>query len=298
MRRTDVPLAGWVALGLVLVGCDGSPAGHPGAVDHSEPVAIDAAIPGATYLGLPLGLVDTGAPVVTPGDGAVGLLAIGMSNGRMEFDRYRERYEGHPDVAPEIRLVNCAQGGKALESWISEPELWSACADSIRAAGLDESQVRVIWAKSANQFTGHGRTLPDPRADYYAVVENLDSLVGLIESRFPSVQAIYHTSRSYGGYVEEAKQPARGEPISYEGGHAVNTLLRRWLDSGGMADGPWMGWGPYIWADGATPNGTGIRWLPEDFQKGGTDPHPTSRGQDKVAEALHERFSEFDWYRR
>ena len=297
MRRAHRTIRGWLALTLVLGVCDGSPAGSPDPVDHSEPVAIDAASPGDTYRGLPLGLVETGAPVVTPVDGALGLLAIGMSNARMEFDRFRERYEGHPDIAPEVRLVNCAQGGKALESWLSEPGLWSACHDSVTAAGLESFQVRVVWAKSANQYTGHGRTLPDPQADYYAMVENLDSLVGLIESRFPSVQAIYHTSRSYGGYVEEAKQAARGEPISYEGGHAVNTVLRRWLDAG-VPPEPWMGWGPYIWADGATPNGTGMRWLPEDFQKGGTDPHPTARGQDKVADALHVRFSQFDWYRR
>lgn len=292
LRPAGVPI-----LAVALTACAADTAGVPGPVDHREPVALDAAGAGDTYHGLPLGLVDTGAPGVTAVDGRIGVVAIGFSNARQEFDRYVQRYRDHPDVATGVVPVNCARGGNALESWLTKPELWQECRDTIAAAGLRSDQVRVIWSKNANQYTGHGRTLPDAAADYYDIVANVEALVERIERQFPSVQAVYHTSRSYGGYVAPDKQAPRGEPISYEGGHAVNTVLRRWEEQG-RPTSAWMGWGPYIWADGATPNGTGMKWLPEDFMDGGTDPHPSSTGRDKVAAALHDHFMGYDWYRR
>ena len=167
----------------------------------------------------------------------------------------------------------------------------------MRSAGFQSDQVRVIWAKNADQFTDHGRTLPDPAADYYDLVENLSTLVLRIAEEFPSVQAIFHSSRIYGGYVSASRQEARGEPISYEGGLAVNEVLRRW-QRGELAGTPWMGWGPYLWADGPTPNGTGISWNQGDFRDDGTNPHPTEQGQTKVADALHQHLMRYAWYRR
>ena len=163
----------------------------------------------------------------------------------------------------------------------------------VAAAGFTLDQVKVVWAKNANQFTQHGRTLPDPQADYYDLVENIAALSERIGREFPSVQAVFHTSRIYAGWAEA--QASRGEPMSYEGGLAINAVIDRW-QAGELPEAPWIGWGPYLWANATTPNGQGISWTPEDFRDG-TNHHPSDAGQVKVANALHAFFMRFDWYR-
>jgi PKD repeat protein len=45
---------------------------------------------------------------------------------------------------------------------------------------------------------------------------------------------------------------------------------------------PWLSWGPYIWADGATPRSDGFDWIcPTDLESDFT--HPSSNGVGRVA---------------
>lgn len=264
----------------------------------NQMIALDLMGPNDTYYGLKGGLVDNGIPTVTATNGKIIIIAISMSNGHQEFNRFIELYENHPDVSGEIVLINCAVGGSALERWVGAEgqELWDQCKSNVtKKHSLD--QVKVVWAKNADQFTELGITLPDPQADYYNLVTNIGLLGQKVGSEFPSVQAIFNTSRIYGGYVEEKKQAARGEPISYEGGFATNTVIEKYKN-GELPGAPWMGWGPYLWANGETPNGSGIFWTKNDFQGGnGENQHPSVFGATKVADALHDFFMQFDWYR-
>ena len=263
-------------------------------VSVTEPVALDLMTSSQRYHGLPGGLVDNGTPAVTPIEGRIVIVAISMSNGYMEFNRFIELYAGHPAVAPEIGLVNCAKGGHALERWLSMPSLWDECEQRIRAAGFAPEQVRVVWAKNANQYPS-GRTLPDPAADYYDLIDNIAALSQRIGVEFASVQAIFHTSRIYGGYVPAARQNERGEPMNFEGGLAINAVIER-QRRGELPGSPWVGWGPYLWADGEEPNASGLTWLPADYNADMV--HPSDAGRTKVADALHRHFLRYDWYRR
>jgi hypothetical protein len=258
-----------------------------------QQIALDLVNPGDTYHGLGASLVDTGVPTVTATDGKIVIIAISMSNGRIEFNRFIELYEGHQDVSTEVQLVNCAKGGNALERWLDPAQydnLWTDCKNLIQAAGHQLDQVKVVWAKDANQFPD-GTTLPSDAADYHDLVVNISSISQMIASEFPSVQAVFHSSRIYGGYNARAD---RGEPLSYEGGLAVNEVLRRYKD-GTLTETPWLGWGPYIWADGITPNGAGILWEEGDYQPDRI--HPNQNGSTKVADALHDHLMQFEWYR-
>ena len=260
-------------------------------------IALDLVGPADTYYGLPGGLVDNGIPTVTPTNGKIVIIAISMSNGFLEFERFIELYENHPEVNAQVELVNCAVSGNALERWVGEEgqELWERCKNNVmRKHGLN--QVKVVWAKNANQFTEAGITLPDPQADFFNLVTNIGLLGQKISQEFPSVQAIFHSSRIYAGYVNERKQAARGEPISYEGGYAVNAVIEKWQRNE-LPGTPWMGWGPYLWANGLTPNDSGIFWERSDFRgQNGDDPHPSEQGTKKVADALHAFFMQFGWY--
>lgn len=264
----------------------------------NEMIALDLMSPSDTYYGLHGGLVDNGEPTVTPTNGKIIIIAISMSNGHQEFNRFMELYENSPDVSNEIVMINCATPGSAIERWI-EPngDQWPGCKDKItNKHTLD--QVKVVWAKNADQFTEHGRTLPDPQADYYDLTNNIAALMQRIHQELPSVQAVFNSSRIYGGYVAGEKQAARGEPISYEGGFATNTVIEQ-FQQGLIPDAPpWIGWGPYIWANGLTPNASGLFWDRSDFQgNNGDNQHPSINGSTKVADALHEFFMQFEWYR-
>ena len=267
--------------------------------DTDAPFPIDrgseADTPG-TYLGLPLELVDNGAPTVTSVDGVLGVVCIGMSNSSQECGDFIDKLQRGTlgPVNSEVAVVNCAVGGNAIERWndpANDPNLWDACIDTrLPAAGVRTDQVRVLYHKAANQFTQGAGTYPAPGSDYEAFRDNLGVFAGRVRQFFPSVQAVYTTSRSYGGF---STNPARGEPLSYEEGHALNT----WLAENAAVEGVWYGWGPYIWApdcaSGVT-NASGVCYDRSDYQNDGV--HPAQGARDKISQMIYARSSEFGWF--
>jgi hypothetical protein len=274
--------------------------------DTALPFPIDRGDDGSftpgTYKGLPLRLTASNEPVVTAVDGLIGVVCIGMSNGNQECTDYQSRVLGEysTQVNAAVRVVNCAVGGHAIERWndpADDADLWDRCiGQRIPAAGLRPDQVRVVWHKAANQFTtGPGGTplptYPDPGSDYEAFVDNLSVFASRLAGKLPSVQAVYTSSRSYGGY---AGNPGRGEPLSYEEGHALN----QWLASNAAVGGVWYGWGPYIWAPACTSgitNASGVCYDREDYVTDGV--HPSPSGRAKVSQMLHDHFRRHAWYR-
>jgi hypothetical protein len=175
--------------------------------------------------------------------------------------------------------------------------LWDACIKTkLPAAGVQPSQVRVIYHKAANMFTtpqGSNQPYPpypDPNSDYVHFYDNLTAFAGRVPLKFPSVQAVYTTSRSYGGF---STNPARGEPHSYEEGHALN----KWHAEHSNVSGIWYGWGPYIWGPDCatnTTNASKVCYVLADFQADGV--HPAKGGRDKISQMIHSRFLQEAWY--
>jgi hypothetical protein len=312
-RRMRMGLATSLALLVLLASCTAVSTGPvdahgdpPPGADTSAPFPIDRGDDGphtpGSYKGLPLRLADNGEPVVTPVDGVIGVVCIGMSNSNLECTTLVSLLAaewGH-EVNPAVRVVNCAVGGHAIERWndpVDDARLWDACLNSkLPAARVRPDQVRVLYHKAANQFTtGAGnRVLPQypaPDSDYANFLANLGVFAARVPQKFPSVQAVYSTSRSYGGY---APHDGRGEPLSYEEGHALNV----WLREHRSVNGVWYGWGPYIWAPDCAhgSNGTGMCYQRSDYVEDGV--HPSDAGRRKIARAVHDRLRQHAWYRR
>lgn len=280
---------------------------QPPGADVTIPFPIDRGNEGTqtpgSYKGLPLRLSENADPVVSAVNGIIGVVCVGMSNANQECADFQTRAAGEyaSAINPAVRVINCAVGGHAIERWIDpayDATLWDACTkQKIPAAGVRVDQVRVIYHKAANQYTtgGNGAALPPyPAAgsDFENFRRNLGLFAARVKTNFPAVQAVYTSSRSYGGYSGSV---SRGEPLSYEEGHALNT----WLASNKTVDAVWYGWGPYLWAPactGGVTNKGGVCYDRADYVSDGV--HPSSLGTRKISKLIHERFLLDSWYRR
>ncbi|MFN2316701.1 MAG: hypothetical protein ABR602_08460 [Gemmatimonadales bacterium] len=283
------------------------PVDAPLGADAVQPFPMDRGDDGATtpgsYKGLWLRLVNNGAPIVTAVDGIIGVVCIGMSNANQECGDFIARRNGEYAAAinPAVRVVNCAVGSHAIERWIDpafDGTLWDACITTrLPAAGVRLDQVRVIYHKAANQFTTGAGGVPLPMypaagSDYQNFLGNLSQFAARVNAEFPAVQAVYTSSRSYGGFAGSAN---RGEPLSYEEGHALNS----WLRANPSVAEVWYGWGPYLWApacDTGITNKGGVCYDRQDYVADGV--HPAPPGRAKMSALLHARLLREAWYRR
>lgn len=219
-------------------------------------------------------------------DGKIGLISIGMSNTKNEFDTFIEVAQF--EKSDQVVLVNGAQPGMTASDWaIPDPanDPWKTLADAILAAGLAPAQVQVVWLKQAN---GN----PEPGVDDFPVYaqklhDDLGEIVKSARQSYPNIWLVYFSSRIYAGYGQT--NPLNPEPFAYESAFSVRWLIEDQINGGGSTgvdytSAPVLLWGPYLWADGTTPRSDGLAWLCEDLLLDGT--HPSPAGKQKVAGML------------
>ena len=254
----------------------------------------------------------TGSPNA---NGKIVLLSIGMSNTAMEFCGLQckvpnQSYDANAFMGlaanssavnhSTLVIINGAQGGQDGPHWTtaSATTYDTIRDDGLTPRGLTENQVQVIWLKLADgSVTG---SLPSPSADAYTLYANLGNAIRAIKSRYPNVQMVFVSSRTFGGYGTSNTS----EPYSYEGGFAFQWIVQAQIDqmrNGGVVVdaragdlnyntvAPWIAWGPYLWTDGTTPRSDGLTWQPSDVQSDGI--HPSSSGVGKVGNLLFTFFS-------
>jgi hypothetical protein len=212
---------------------------------------------------------------VRPIRGRVVFLSVGIANADQEFRALERAAAGDLEINPAVTLVDGAMGGWDARR-IARPGAgyWRAVDRRLAAEGATAGDVQVVWLKTV--ISGEDRAFP---ADAKALRNQLRSIVTLLTRRFRSLRLVYVSSRSYGGY---AVSPFNPEPAAYDGGFAVKWLVQERVSS--KAKLPWVGWGPYLWADGLRPRNDGLTWACEDFKEDGTQPSPA--GSMKVARLL------------
>ena len=220
--------------------------------------------------------------------GWIGFLSIGMSNCNQEFATFERIADSDPGRNARIVIVDGAVGGQAANV-IANPgdPYWLIVHERVRAAGLDDDQIQVLWLKEAESaltstaFPAHAETL---QAHLRRIVLNL-------KDRFPQLGLVFFSSRIYGGYTGS---PVLGEPVSYEGGFAFRWLIEDQISgdpglnadpSAGPVEAPVLLWGPYLWANGivARPS-DGLTWQMADLEADNV--HPSPSGETKVAALL------------
>jgi hypothetical protein len=218
---------------------------------------------------------------VHPIDGRVVLLSIGMSNTTQEFSAFKQFADMTPRKNPNVTVVDGAQGGQDAEI-IKRPSarFWNVVDARLAAAGASAAQVQAVWlkeaiARDANHF----------RRDALRLEADLRQIVVILRTRFPNLQLIYVSSRTYAGY---ATTPLNPEPQAYDSGFAVRWLINERMKR--KLQGPWIGWGPYLWTNGTRGRKDGLVWTCADTRPSdGT--HPSATGRAKVAALLWKFFS-------
>lgn len=226
-------------------------------------------------------------------DGKVVMLSIGMSNTTMEFARFKQMADEDARKNGKLVIVDGAQGGKDAAAWAvgeGKEAVWQVADQRIKAAGVTNQQVEVVWIKQAlaqvaskyGEFSKSADVLRDDVAE----------IVRLAKVRYPNLQLAYLSSRIYGGYANGITNP---EPYAYEGAFAMRAVIEMQMKGeGGMgvAEGkvPVVVWGPYLWTDGTKGRkGDEVVWVREDVGPDGTHPSPT--GRQKVGEMLLKFFT-------
>jgi hypothetical protein len=200
-----------------------------------------------------------------------------MSNTTQETQAFLRLAAADPSVNPKVTLVDGAQSGQTARITAdTRSNYWQVVGERLAWAGVTAKQVQAAWLKQANAqpsaaFPAEAKRL---QADLEATIANL-------RERYPNLKLVYLSSRIYGGY---ASVPLNPEPHAYEGAFAV-----RWVIAAKVAQeaesAPWIGWGPYLWADGtAGRHQDSLVWTRADFGPDGT--HPSEQGRQKVGRLL------------
>jgi hypothetical protein len=219
--------------------------------------------------------------------GAIVVLALGSENAGRQFEALTNLAVVDPSLAKDIVWVN----GAGNDTGADAPDADRVRDEWLAPTGLSEAQVQVIWLApvSASPETG----LPDPDADAFALLAQLGDRVRELHARYPNLRLVLLSSTVYGGYAT-GSLPA--EPYAYESAFAVKWLVEGQIRqnaglgidpvAGDLAPdvAPWLGWGPYLWADGLEAREDGLDWTCGDFVADGT--HLSSSGEEKAAGLL------------
>ena len=163
-------------------------------------------------------------------------------------------------------------------------------ADSVRPTRADT--VHPVLANSVHR-------VPADSADAKVLLANLGLVLRALRVRYPNLRLVFLSSRIYGGYATTDLNP---EPYAYESGFSVKWVIESQINEmrrlpgnprAGTLDytkkaAPLILWGPYMWADGATPRSDGLAWQRADFEEDGM--HPSQSGEAKVADRLIDFF--------
>ncbi len=229
-------------------------------------------------------------------EGKIVLLSVGMSNTSQESEGFARSLKDYAGKNPKLVFVNGAQNGMTARI-VQNPEdkdrgtaYWRTVEDRLAKAGVTNRQVQAVWIKEADAQPSEGF----PK--YAQTLESeLETIVRVLPERFPNVKLVYLSSRTFGGY---ATTPLNPEPYAYESGFSVKWLIEKQLKGDatlnydaakGPAKAPWLSWGPYLWAGGATKNAGGLTYEKGDFGDDGT--HPSQSGVKKVADEMLKFFS-------
>ncbi|HEV8661025.1 MAG TPA: hypothetical protein VGS96_20665 [Thermoanaerobaculia bacterium] len=215
-------------------------------------------------------------------NGKIGFLAVGYGNTRKTFEQFEAIAAADPHVNHDsLVLLNAAFDHIDAPQWEQPWNLiYGGVSNNVLApAGISEAQVQVVWLQQINEHPFI--PLPIQYADAYVVKGEIANALRALKTWYPNLQIAYLSSPEYSGYDTDH---VLGEPFAYEDGLSVRWVILgqiEFMRKGEIWDpriadlsydegkAPWTTWGPYLWANGATPRSDGLTWLRSDFTSDG-----------------------------
>lgn len=229
-------------------------------------------------------------------NGKIILMSMGMSNTTQSFLEFIKKAQASPNVNHNtLAIVDGAAGNQVANTWDSPADYnYDRVRDNVLAPrGYTENQIQIVWLKVADLEPTV--FLTSESADAYQLETYIGSILRAIKIRYPHIQQVFLSSRTYGGYGTGYRNP---EPYAYESGFSVKWAIQSQIDQmqGGVildsragdlnynTVAPWIAWGPYLWTDGIIPRSDGLIWERKDVH--GDLIHPSYYGRQKVADML------------
>ncbi len=184
-----------------------------------------------------------------------------------------------------------AMAGQANDSWDQASDSDYDLVETRMAGAISPAQVAVIWFKIAHR--GPTVALPANNADAYDLVISTGNAIRAMRARYPHLAQVYLSPRIYSGYNNDPLNP---EPYAYESAFAVRWVIEAQIHQRltgqvdplagnlGGSTFPWVGWGPYLWANGTVARQDGLTWKLTDFEKDRV--HPSKAGETKFASRM------------
>lgn len=259
--------------GLYPGGANTPPAAHLAAALHAARQVVPRAADGAPHP-----------------DGLIGVLGVGNSCFGQEWREVARRVDGDAQLGGHVVLVTGAINGGVTQALLDPATgLLGVLDGRLLSAGVTPEQVQVLVLETARASVP---PLPFV-AGALAMRDELADVVRLLRSRFVNLRVAFVTTSSYAGYSNIGIH----EPDRYQDGFGVKWLIEAQIQGDpalefdprrGPVHAPVLLFGPYLWANGATPRGDGHFWLPTDFEADGF--HPSLAGERKVAALYHAYF--------
>ena len=227
-------------------------------------------------------------------DGKIVFLAIGFGETARIMQSFlgitaNDRRVDHDKLV----MLNAARDGANFRFWAEipdgTPQYGTVNVDTLMPAGVTPQQVQVAWVEidNAPAFIPLGSA----DGDAYYLKSYIAESLREMKRQYPNLRIAYLSSRAYTGYSTTGRSH---EPYAYE-----SVFSNRWIIFGQMeqermdvpqmywdtrtgfiddtrqAVAPWVAWGPYLWANGATPRADGLAWLRGDFEADGETLSPS-----------------------
>ena len=201
-----------------------------------------------------------------------------MSNAKGLWDTFKDDAVADPLKDPDVEVVNGAQPGGATSGWANagSSKTWGELDESLGNAGVTKADVTVIW------FVTHN-AVGNTSVENYATDLERDArdVLDIFVNEFPNLKIVWLQPMIYAGYSTAS---GNQEPHAHESGAVVQRLLvgQNWPF--------FVGYAPYLWADGTDPRNDGLTWLCSDFKEDGN--HPDVGAKRKHSDALLQFFHE------
>lgn len=240
--------------------------------------------------------------------GKIGIIAIGNGDTDRvicssfvavdcEPGSFTSMVRNNPRVDPAVVVVNGAYEDFTVRESDLPPVLDRIRDYELPRAGVTEQQVQVAWLQLS--WNRPSIDIDCACGDDWNLKLVTGGALRALRARYPNLKTAYLSDREYAGYDAS---PWNSEPFAYDTGIIVRFLISFQMEqvrtntvtsdarTGPISytknQAPWIAWGPYMWANGATPRSDGLTWLPEDYD----GPLLSEKGAHKAANLLLDFF--------